>query len=317
MSWYDRDYARRESTGGFFRGCTAGLWGGSIVKRLMVVNVVVYVLCYVIQTPLSPLLTGQPRPSRVGIVYQPGLCEMITTEVLHGQIWRVVTSQYLHSPRMEHILFNMMGLYFLGKGLEQIWGNRKFFMIYTLSGICGNLLLMAAGLAGWISSDVPAVGASGCILGLLGAAAVRFPRAEIYVYMVFPIRIRTAAALFAIMYTWNVYRQGSNYGGDLCHLAGLAFGVWYARWGETWWARSGPRLRSTSRFAGRFRRAIPDADPTEPSTQATRVDAKEVDRILRKVYEGGILSLTPREKQTLREATERQCQDELRARRNG
>jgi membrane associated rhomboid family serine protease len=310
MSWYERDYAHKEPAGGSFGSRAAALWGGSIVKQLIVANVVVYVLCYVIQTPLSPLLSGQLRRSGFAVVYEPGLCEMITAKVLQGQVWRMITSQYLHSQRIEHILFNMMGLYFLGKGLEQVWGNRKFFLIYTLSGICGNLLLVAAGLAGWISPYVPAVGASGCVLGLLGAAAVLFPRAELLVYMLFPIRIRTAATLFALMYAWNVYRQGDNYGGDLCHLAGLAFGVGYARWGEAWWARPGLRRGSVGRH-------VSEPDTAGPSTRATGVDAEEVDRLLRKVYEGGILSLTPQEKLTLREASERRRQEELRAQRGG
>jgi membrane associated rhomboid family serine protease len=325
MGWQERDYAREPA--GVYRGAfgrrSGGPWG-SIVTKLLVANIVVYVLCYVIVTPLSPLIRGGPQRSngfvwtpagpRPAYEYQPGYGEMITSKVLHGQVWRLFTSQYLHSPRMEHILFNMFGLYFLGQALERVWSRRKFFAIYTIAGVCGNLLLMVAGLVGWISPNVPAVGASGCILGLLGAAAVLFPSAEVYIYFLIPIKIRTAALLFAGMYAFNIYRQGENYGGDLCHMAGLVFGAWWAWRGERWWA--------TRTWVGTSRRAFPPHERVWPGVgdgpwarkvERHVVDEGEVDRILAKVREGGIVTLTEQEKRTLLDATERLRQAEARA----
>ncbi|MFH0980755.1 MAG: rhomboid family intramembrane serine protease, partial [Planctomycetota bacterium] len=241
-------------------------------------------------------------------------CEMVTTKVLQGQVWRLVTSQYLHAARMEHIIFNMIGLYFLGQALERVWGNKKFLVIYTISGLCGNLLLMAAGSVGWISPDVPAVGASGCILGLLGAAAVLFPNAEVYIYMLFPIKIRTAAVLFGLMYAFNIYRQGQNYGGDLCHMAGLAFGAWWAWRGDRWW--------TMRQYAAASRRAAPPhaglwsgvgQGAWRGKVEQHVADEATVDRILAKVREGGISTLTDQEKKILLEATERLRQEEARA----
>ena len=110
---------------------------------------------------------------------------MSTGYVLRGQVWRLVTSQYLHASMM-HLLLNMLGLYFFGRPLERLWSRQKFLIIYTLAGLLGNLLLMAIGLIGWIHPFAPAVGASGCILGLLGICAVMFPHAEVYVYFLFP-----------------------------------------------------------------------------------------------------------------------------------
>ncbi|MCP4592777.1 MAG: rhomboid family intramembrane serine protease, partial [bacterium] len=248
MGWQERDYAREPHAsplGGFGRQGGSGIWGGSIVKKLLVANIGMYVLCYVLISPLSVLIRGSDPTARpvltpdgpaVVIEHHPGYGEMVTTKVLHGQIWRLVTSQYLHSPKIDHLIFNMIGLFFLGQALERHWGNKKFFVIYTLAGVCGNLLLLAGGVAQWIDPDIPAVGASGCILGLLGAAAVMFPRAEVLVYFLFPVKIRTVAVIFGVWYVYNIWQRGSNYGGDLCHLAGLAFGIWWAWRGERWWA---------------------------------------------------------------------------------
>ncbi|UCG15858.1 MAG: rhomboid family intramembrane serine protease [Phycisphaerales bacterium] len=331
MGYQDREYAKRppwsDRGSSFRRG--GGLWGGSIVKRLLLANIVMYLLCYM--TPLGAAIRGtDPTLGRVrapdGTVHvveiergRPGYCEMITSKVLHGQVWRLITSQYLHANQM-HIIFNMIGLYFLGQALERVWGNRKFFVIYTTSGICGNLVLLGAGVIGWINPDVPAVGASGCILGLLGAAAVMFPHAEVYVYMLFPIKIRTAAIIFGLMYVYNVYSRGHNYGGDLCHLAGLVFGAWYAWRGEAWWRQSGfhRTLTGVARSGGGFgraRRASPNPGAWEKKMRQHAVDNEEIDRILAKVHDGGIYSLTAAERRTLTEASEQQREQDQRARR--
>jgi membrane associated rhomboid family serine protease len=97
-----------------------------------------------------------------------------------------------------------------------------------------------------------AVGASGCIYGLLGIVAVLFPKAELYIYFLPPIRIRSAAIILGAISFLTVIERGGNYGGEACHLAGLAFGVWWALHGDEWWSstewslpwqRSRPRER--------------------------------------------------------------------------
>ena len=325
MGWQERDYAREPAQSfraSFGHGTGRGVWGGSIVKKLLIANIAIYVLCYM--TALGPSIKGtDPTLARVrtpggGVGYveiekgRPGYCEMITTKVLHGQVWRLVTSQYLHAGQM-HLIFNMIGLYFLGQALQRVWGNKKFFVIYTIAGICGNLALMLAGIIGWIDPTMPAVGASGCILGLLGAAAVLFPHAEVLVYFLFPIKIRTAAIIFAGMYAYNVYARGHNFGGDLCHIAGLAFGAWWAWKGERWWA--------TRRLAS----GAPQSSPADPGLwsgvgkgawgrkiERHAADEQAMDRILAKVREGGIATLTEQEKRTLLAATERMRQEDAR-----
>jgi membrane associated rhomboid family serine protease len=238
---------------------------------------------------------------------------MQTDKVLHGQIWRLFTSQYLHAfPGMTHLLFNMIGLYFLGRALERIWSPRKFFAVYTIAGLCGNLFYVFLGLMGWLATDQPMVGASGCILGLLGICAVLFPRAEVYVYFLFPVKIRTAAIVFAGLYALNLWQRGANAGGDAAHLAGLVFGVWWAARGERWWAISG------SRWFGRL--IGTSAGPRQPRPTAwqrkmegRKADAELIDELLAKVYEGGLHSLTPKERKELTEATERARQREKQA----
>ena len=263
--------------------------GRDIVKTLIIINVVIYVLC---------AFTGQRG------VYESGLFQFMalhTPSVMQGQVWRLLTAQYLHW-NVGHIFVNMLGLFFLGRALAMDWGTKQFIAVYTIAGLLGNVFYVTLTLVGWLPMQGVAAGASGCVLGLLGAAAVRYPHAEIWVYFLFPIKIRTAALIFAGLYVLNLFTRGENAGGDACHLAGLAFGAWWAFRGEYWWRRA--RFRMGEGRSSVTRAAAPTT--FEGRVQGRREDAETIDRILKKVYEGGIHSLSEAEKQALQQATQRQ-----------
>ncbi len=196
--------------------------GFSIVTILIVVNVLVFLLQSV-------------NKHWHDIIRDFGALQTIA--VMHGQYWRLFTAQYLHASVL-HIVLNMVGLHFLGRPLERMWSARKFFAVYTICGLAGNLFFSILGSRGVIDPRQAAVGASGSIYGLLGIVAVLFPYAEVYVYYLFPVRIRTAALLMGAIAFMSVIERGQNYGGEACHLAGLAFGVWWALRGDEWWSHT-------------------------------------------------------------------------------
>lgn len=88
-----------------------------------------------------------------------------------GQIWRFVTPIFLHGS-LSHLLVNSLSLFMLGLQIEQIYGARKYFLVYMIAGI-------TSFVASYVSSPVPSVGASGAIFGLVGAG------------LVFPVRFRS------------------------------------------------------------------------------------------------------------------------------
>ncbi len=299
MGWQDRDYARRGPTPRpvWSHGPSFGHGGRSIVTILIVINVAVYVL-----SALSVTLAELVFVS----------CAMQADAVVHGQVWRLVTAQYLHASTF-HLLLNMIGLHFLGRPLERMWSARRFFTIYTLCGLFGNVFYTVLGVRGVIDPLMPAVGASGSIYGLLGIVAVLFPTATVYIYFLFPMRIRTVALIFGGIALLRVLERGANYGGEACHLAGLVFGVWWAMKGDTWWATRGRGwwTRTKSRWGSpRRTRRVPKPRGFSAKIAERREDAETIDRILKKVYDKGIHSLTEAEKRALKEATERQRQRE-------
>lgn len=85
--------------------------------------------------------------------------------------WTWFTSMFVHAPELTHILFNMICLYSLGIELERFFGKWKFFFLYAISGLggCVATLLYSKFTQDWI---IAAYGASGAIMGLIGALLV-------------------------------------------------------------------------------------------------------------------------------------------------
>jgi len=84
--------------------------------------------------------------------------------ILQGEIWRLVTANYLHGGLL-HLLFNCLALASLGPLVEEAFGTRKFFLIYTACGVC-------AFAASTLFSRAHSVGASGALFGLMGFGIV-------------------------------------------------------------------------------------------------------------------------------------------------
>jgi len=88
-------------------------------------------------------------------------------DVQHGELWRLFTVTLVHAPGSTtpwfslHLLLNMYALWIVGPIVESIWGRRLLLLFYFLTAI-------AASTASFLTSEGPAVGASGAIFGLVG-----------------------------------------------------------------------------------------------------------------------------------------------------
>ncbi|WP_313467373.1 rhomboid family intramembrane serine protease, partial [Streptococcus parasuis] len=81
------------------------------------------------------------------------------------QLWRLVSPVFVHIG-WEHFLFNGITLLGLGYQLEGLFGSRRFFLLYLLSGIMGNLFVL------FFTPDVVGAGASTSLFGLFAAMAL-------------------------------------------------------------------------------------------------------------------------------------------------
>jgi membrane associated rhomboid family serine protease len=279
MGLYDRDYTR-DNFGQQFRGAPQMRMGfGSItpyVKILLIINFAVFFLQILgADRMLVNLFSVYPASWQTSL-----------------QLWRLVTYQFLHSTTdVMHIIFNMIGLFFLGPTLERHWGSKRFLYFYLGCGIAGGLFYVLLASAGFLSVG-PMIGASGAILGMLAACAILFPHIQV-IFLFFPVPIRLAAAILIFIAIFRIF-SGENAGGEAAHLGGMAAGAVYVLSGS--WRGS---------FKTKFQ-----SNRLQKQDEYKRKMQFELDRILKKVHKKGIHSLTSQEKRTLKKATrDKQMQD--------
>lgn len=85
---------------------------------------------------------------------------------LNHEYWRFVTPIFIHYGLM-HFAINSVILYYMGQQVEAIYGHGRFFLIYLLSGVMGNVLGFA-----FNDMNVQAAGASTSLFGIFGAFIV-------------------------------------------------------------------------------------------------------------------------------------------------
>lgn len=274
MGLYDRDYSKHGFQGGpqhpQMRFTLPQLT--PVVKKILIINVAVFLLSILIK-PLG------------AVIYN--VFQLDSTSPWRAlQLWRLVTYQFLHDPYLiSHIIFNMLGLYFLGPTLERFWGSKRFLFFYLSCGIAGGLFYLFLSAVGFLPVG-RMVGASGAILGMLAACAILFPHFVVFL-LIFPVPIRLAAIFFTFLYVVNLISKGANAGGDAAHLAGMAAGAFYVL-SQSW------RIKIKQKFQSAV---------SQKTIQEQKKIEVELDRILQKVHDSGIHSLSIKEKRILKKAT--------------
>lgn len=233
MGFEDRDYARssRSSYAGPSPVAAMRMW--SVTTWLIAINVAVYVL-----NLLGNGQLGEWGAFTIG-------------SVIDGfQVWRFITFQFLHAGPT-HLIFNMIGLYFFGPMVEGYLGPRRYLAYYLLCGVSGAALFMVFWLLSvmpGMTLDVPLVGASAGIFGILIAAAKIAPNTTVMLmFPPIPMRLKTLAWVYIAIEVLSVLQHGAFAGGELAHLGGAALG---------WGLINKPELLNIfdRRFGGRRRK---------------------------------------------------------------
>jgi membrane associated rhomboid family serine protease len=171
-------------------------------------------------------------PSRVFGNAGPGSVDVVLPwepeqhQVYSVPVWLTFfTSMFLHGGWL-HLLGNMWYLWIFGDNVEDRMGHFKFLLFYLLCGL-GAALAQAAANTG---SDVPMVGASGAIAGVLGAYLIAFPYARVstLIFLGFFITVVQMPA-FVLLGLWFALQFFSGMGSMSLNEAG----------GVAWWAHVG------------------------------------------------------------------------------
>lgn len=246
---------------------------------------------------------------------------------LPGRWWTVGTYMFVHVG-VWHLLANMYGLYLFGPRLEQTWSSKKFTWFYLFCGLGGVVLQML-----FVQGGALLVGASAAVFGVMTAYAMQWPDEEIYLMFVMPMRVRT---LVVGLFVFNVVMGvvGTGDGGTniayVAHVGGVIAAYVYMRMAASSGIDQVRQRVANLPDADEPPRAIPRNLPRRergdevddivakskaiiakrtvtltPTSRRREAKAEELNRVLDKISERGIESLTTDERKTLEEMSRR------------
>jgi membrane associated rhomboid family serine protease len=227
-----------------------------VVKNLIIVNALMLFITYIMG------MRGIDLTNILGLHY---------IQSPEFNLYQLVTHMFMHGSFM-HLLFNMFALWMFGRVLESVWGPRRFFVFYFVTGLGAAVFYSLVnfiefqyiaskispedvqmvmnkgaeilsngqnytGLAGKLNLilNTPTVGASGAVFGILLGFGMLFPNTQLM--LLFP-PIPIKAKYFVMGYgAIELFSGITNTGGNIAHFAhlgGMLFGfIMIKYWNKT------------------------------------------------------------------------------------
>jgi membrane associated rhomboid family serine protease len=137
-------------------------------------------------------------------------------------IWQLLSYGFLHG-NLNHIFFNMFGLWMFGRDIERMMGARRFLIYYLTCVIgAGIVQLTVAGTQGGI---YPTIGASGGVFGILLAFALAFPnRVIMLLFPPIPMKAKYFVLMYGLLELYLGLSGGAPGVANFAHLGGMFFG---------------------------------------------------------------------------------------------
>ncbi len=175
----------------------------SVVMPLIGINIVVFVLQFVFTNITNTFV-------------------LFPSQIL-SRPWILITSMFLHGSG-SHIFYNMYGLLIFGPLLEEKIGPKRFLSLYLISGILAGLghVVLSKLIYG---TAPPALGASGALMGIIGALIILMPDLRLLLFFAIPMPLWVAGILWAVIDFVGIFLPSNV--ANLAHLVGLGVGLLY------------------------------------------------------------------------------------------
>ena len=156
----------------------------------------------------------------------------IPREFFAGQnYWKIFTSMFMHGDII-HILFNMWFFYVVADNCEKAMGHALFLITYIVSGIVAALLHAFFMLLVPPMLDVPTLGASGAIMGIIAVYGILFPDNKLGLLTSTRVR-KISARQFILIYfitelIYGIISLGASGTAHMAHVGGFIAGAFFA-----------------------------------------------------------------------------------------
>jgi membrane associated rhomboid family serine protease len=295
MGVYDRDYYRDDEPKGYHLST-----GRSMIVTLIIINAVVFLAGLFTSKQGVDWLTDNYLALRPDSLAKPWMW------------WQFVTTGFSHAG-IQHILFNMFGLWVFGSELENRYGRWETLRIYLTAAVLGAVVWAARNYFLPTANLSVLVGASGAVFAFGTLFILNFPNRTLLFMFVLPMKAWVLGVIYLVGLFFGLQSMAMD--GQVStahdvHLVGLLFGLGYfffhwnlGRLTPTGWL---DRLRLTWR---RMKPGAPNLRVHAPERDDRYHDLDEqADLLLEKVHQKGEASLTDKERRLLQEYSRRMRQ---------
>ena len=258
-----------------FRGGSNSLPAG--VKLLLILNTVIFLMVEISDMQFELFY------SNFGLVPAKVWSSLM--------IWQPITYLFLHGGFI-HLVFNMFVLWMFGKDLEHNWGFIPFLKYYFLCGIGSGI---ATSILGW-NSFTPVIGASGAVYGLLLAYGLTYPERLVYLYGIFPIKVKFMIIGMGIIAFFASMTSTNSTVSHITHISGMAVGLIYLQ----------SRINFKHLKLWLLKRKVHSLNVKNTKHENLNYQLrKKVDKILEKLNTDGWEGLTDHEQKVLHKASKK------------
>lgn len=274
---------------------------GSTVIKLIYVNVAIFLFVSILSVVFRLFnLTSIDYTTWFSVPSNPS--QLLT------HLWTPVTYMFYHE-QFFHIFFNMLVLYWFGKIFTMYYSEKQLLSLYILGGLTGAAVYVLAynvfpyyEAASYYSV---LMGASGSILAILVASAVRAPNMEMQLLLIGRIKLMWIAVITVLISFFGLTSE--NGGGEMAHLGGALAGYLFVVFEKKGTDITRFINKIIDFFVNLFR-PRPRKKPTvyhaqkmspEQYNQKKAQDEVEINRILDKIKTSGYESLSADEKRKL------------------
>jgi len=229
----------------------------AVVKNLIILNILFFLATYVMQASFGLDI------SKYLALYLP------SSE--HFRPYQFITHMFLHGS-LSHIFFNMFALWMFGRVLEGVWGGKRFFIFYFVTGIGAatiyslvNYIEFSAVKAQMSAEQIdtvlregynayeqgknfvdplmgkmnqflntPTIGASGAVFGVLLGFGMLFPNTQLMLlFPPIPIKAKYFVIFYGVLELFLAFSQPGSNIAHVAHLGGMIFGfILIKYWGK-------------------------------------------------------------------------------------
>ncbi len=256
------------------------------VKKILIINASVFLV-----QQISGIIANQGFPETVFGLSHEGF--------INGfMLWQPVTYMFLHGGWM-HIIFNLLGLWMFAGEVELFLGEKTFIRFYILSGLGAGLFIALMNYYVYLSYGLSGVtiGASGALYAVLIAYAILWPEREVFLYFLFPIKIKYLLLAYGIFEFFSTISTAAGKAGNISHighLGGLVAGFILMKFYMNSPVKEKTGISFMESLKKKYRLKKKRREIEE------RIEAKSIiDNLLMKIAREGMSSLTADEKKKL------------------